>query len=343
MTPITYPFDTPPKIGEAIEVADGVLWLRLPLPMALDHVNIFALRDGDGWCVIDSGYYSKDAITLWQDILRGALGGLPITRLILTHHHPDHVGMMGWLQTTQNARLYTSRTAWLYSRMMTLDVCEVWSQQAVAFYRTAGVSADMIAERTRKRPFNFADCVYPMPLGFHRLDEGDILSIGSRDWQVRLGGGHAPDQVTLWSQSDNLVIAGDQVLPTISPNIGVYPTEPLADPLTDWLASCESFRRIARDNHFVLCGHKLPFIGLPARLGQLIDNHHGALARLMDFLRVPNTAVGCFDVLYKRSIKDGEFGLALAEALAHLNHLYLAGKITRELDEDGVLRFFASD
>lgn len=336
MKSIKFPFETAPKEGKAIEIADGILWLRLPLPMALDHVNIYALRDGNGWCIIDTGYYSKGSIALWETILAGPLKGDPITRVFLTHHHPDHVGMVGWFQSVQGVELWTSRTTWLYSRMLTIDTQEVWPQESLDFYKGAGMDPDFYAQKSKERPFNFSDIVYPMPLGFRRVKDEEIIKIGSRDWTVRMGDGHSPEQATLWCDADNLVIAGDQILPGISSNIGVHPTEPMADPVSEWLASCEKFQKIAREEYLVLGGHKLPFTGLPTRMSQLIKNHHHALDRLELFLKEPKTAVDCFGVLFKRKIGAPEYGLAMAEAIAHVNHLYLKGKVTRQKNENGV-------
>lgn len=335
MQQITFPFETPPNEGDAIEIADGILWMRLPLPMKLDHVNVYALRENDGWCIVDTGYHSKRGIKLWQQLLAGPLKGDPIHRVLLTHHHPDHVGMVGWFQSELGAELVTTRTAWMYSRMLTVDTQDEWPAETLDFYRSAGMDEEIYNERANNRPFNFSDIVYPMPLGFTRIKDGDEIELGGRNWKVLTGDGHSPEHATLWSMDDNIVIAGDQILPGISPNVGVYPTEPLADPLAEWLYSCEKFKKIATNDHFVLGGHKLPFKGLPKRLDQLIDNHHAALQRLLTHLKRPSTAAGCFDVLYKRKIGGGEYGLALVEAIAHLNHLWLADKVTRTKDENG--------
>ncbi len=330
---IRHPFQTPPAEGEAVEVAPGVLWLRLPLPMALDHVNIYALDEGDGWTLVDAGLSTKRSKAIWERLLAGPLGGKPVSRVILTHHHPDHVGLAGWFQA-MGAELLATRTAWLYARMLALDVQERPSAEEMVFYRRAGVMGDALARRGSERPFNFADVVDPLPLGFIRLEEGQTLRAAGRDWVVRIGHGHAPDHATLWSE-DGLVLGGDQLLPGISANIGVYPTEPDADPLTEWLDSCRRFQAFARDDHLILPGHKLPFTGLPFRLPQMIENHESALVRLLDLLALPRVAVDCFPALFKREIGPAEHGLALVEAVAHLNCLLRRGLVSRSLSTDG--------
>lgn len=332
--PLAHPFPDPPAPGQAVTVAPGVLWLRLPLPMALDHVNVYALDGPDGWTLVDTGMDSRRARSRWAELLAGPLAGRPVVRVIVTHHHPDHIGLAGWFQSI-GAELVTTRTAWLYARMLALDVQDRPAAQAVAFWRNAGMPADMLAARLAERPFNFADCVAPLPLGFTRIADGDRVQAAGRAWTVRTGGGHAPEQATLWSE-DGLVIGGDQLLPKITPNVGVYPTEPGADPLADWLESCRRFRSLAQEHHLVLPGHKTPFTGLPRRLDDLIEGHETGLARVMARLaEAPATACDLFPALYRRAIASAEYGLALVEAVAHLNHLHARGRVARDLRADG--------
>ncbi|MCX7888882.1 MAG: MBL fold metallo-hydrolase [Rhodobacteraceae bacterium] len=328
------PADGPPRPGEAAEVAPGILWLRLPLPMALDHVNVYALDDGDGWTVVDTGLDTRESRAIWQDLLAGPLREKALKRIVVTHHHPDHVGLAGWLQG-QGAALWTTRTAFLLARMLTLDVQERPVAQALAFWRAAGMPEAEIAGRAAERPFNFADVVAPIPPGHVRLKDGDGLTMGGRRWIVRMGDGHAPEHATFWCEDEPLVIGGDQFLPGITPNIGVYATEPDADPLGEWLASCAAFGRHARPGQLVLPGHRRPFAGLPDRLQEMIAHHRRALDLLEAALDEPRTAIGCFPVLYRRPIGPGEQGLALAEAVAHLNHLLRSGRATREMGPDG--------
>lgn len=332
---IHYPHETPPAKGTAREIADGILWIRLSMPLGLDHVNVYALREPNGWTVIDTGLDTKLNRREWAAIIKDDLRGDPILRVVVTHHHPDHVGLAGWFMA-QGAELWMTRTAWLTARMLTLDEEPTPSPEAVSFWRGAGMDEALLSKRLDNRPFNFCDTVYPLPLGFTRLEEGAVHRLGGRDWVVHLGQGHAPDHATLWCQDAPLVLAGDQLLPSISPNLGVYPTEPMADPVAEWLESCARFETMAREDHLVLPGHKLPYHGLPARLAQLSDNHHGALARLREHLRAePRTAVDCFAPLFKRQIDEATYGLAMVEAVAHLNHLYHLGEVAREMDARG--------
>ena len=332
---IAFPDEFPPDPGTAREIADGILWIRLPLPFRLDHVNVYALDDGDGWTVIDAGIHSKRGQATWNSLLEGPLAGKPLKRVVLTHHHPDHVGSAGWLRTEFGAEIWATRTAWLMARMLTLDVEEVYPPETVQFYRQTGMGEERLAKRIAERPFNFADTVAHIPLGYRRIQEGETITIGGRVWDIRIGNGHAPEHATFWSHDGEVVISGDQVIPNISSNLGVYPTEPEADPVGEWLEACERFKPFATDDQLVLPGHKMVFTGLPARLNQLIENHHTALERLLDHLEEPQVAAGCFVALFGREIEDGAYGLALVEAVGHLNHLLKLGKVERTLREDG--------
>ncbi len=336
---ISYPWDTPPENGQVIEVADGILWLRLPLPMALDHVNIYALDDGDGWTLIDTGMKWGKVPAMWQAVLDGPLAGKPVTRVMSTHHHPDHIGFNGWFVEKFGAQLFSTRTSYLMGRMLTLDEQPAYNETQLTFYRRAGMRGDLFETRSKERPFNFADMVHPIPLGFSRLREGDVVNMGGRDWDVHIGHGHAPSHATFWCKDEPLALSGDQIIPSISSNIGVYPTEPDANPLDDWLNSCARFADMGTEQQLVLPGHKTPFRGLPLRMHQLIENHHGALDRLRDALKTPKTAGEVLEPVFKRTIKDGEYGLALVEALAHCNYLWLKGDVTRSLHDDGAYRW----
>lgn len=336
---IRTPFPDAPAPGEVTQVAPGVLWARMPLPMALDHVNIYVLDDGPGWTVVDTGFDTRTTRAAWAALLEGPLADKPVTRVIGTHHHPDHIGLAGWFQTVHGAELWMTRTAWLMARMLHLDEQPEPTPQALAFWRAFGMDEAIFAQRATERPFNFCDVVAPLPQGFHRIRQDDVIRSAGRDWDVVIGHGHAPAHAVFLSRDDNLILGGDQLLPSISANLGVYPTEPGADPVADWLDSCARLQPLARADHLVLPGHKLPFTGLALRLVQMIDNHHHALTRLRAHLRTPRRGGECFPPLFRRGIGADTYGLAMAETIAHLNHLYLRGEITRSMGADGAWRW----
>lgn len=332
---LMFPWDEPPTEGAVTEVAEGVLWARLPLPMALDHVNIFFLREDTGWAMVDTGFDTKRTRAIVEKLRAGPLGGMPITRLLVTHHHPDHVGLAGWLQS-QGAELLMTRTAWLMARMLTLDEQSVPTPETVEFCRLWGMDPELLAQRAQERPFNFADIVAPMPVGYTRLSEGDEVTFGNRRWHVARGDGHAAEHAVLYEVGGDLVLGGDQLLPGISPNLGLYPSETNADPIGDWLDACDRLTPLARADHLVLPGHKLPYRGLPTRMISLRQNHVTALDRLHAHLQTPRTGGECFTPLFKRKISGKLYGLAFFEAIAHLQHLHLTGRAKRTTRDDGV-------
>ena len=331
-TGLRFPWERPPGPGEAIEVADGILWLRLPLPMKLDHVNVYALDEGDHWTIVDTGMDLASGREAWDALLNGPLADKPVGRVVVTHHHPDHVGLLGWF-AARGAEVWATRLGWTLARMLQLDHNELPPPEQLAFRRRAGMPPDLLEKFAAERPFNFSTCTAPIPLGYRAIAEGARLRLGGRDWVVHFGHGHAPDHATFWSTDGTLVLAGDQIIPGISSNIGVYPSEPEADPLAEWLESCARLRGVAGGNDpLVLPGHKLPFRGVGFRLTQLIENHEGALDRVLASLRRgPRTAAELFEPIFRREVGGSQYGLALAESVAHMNHLYRAGRVSRTL------------
>ena len=330
---LTFPFPDPPAPGASVEVEPGVHWLRLPLDGALNHVNVYALDDrlhgGAGWTLVDTGIDIPAHRAAWEDALAGPLAGAPVARVIVTHHHPDHVGLAAWL-TRDGAPLCMTRTAYLLARALTLDVHDRPPAAQIAYWRRAGLSEADIAARAAHRPSNFADTVGRLPPTYLRIRDGESLCLAGRLWTVRTGDGHAPDQATFWSQDGRLVLGADQLLPGISANLGAWVTEPDADPVAEWLESCARLEPHATPAQLVLPGHKLPYRGLPARLKAMQAGHHAALERLLEALADgPHDALSLFPALFGRRVHAGEFALALAETLGHLNHLHRRGAVVR--------------
>jgi glyoxylase-like metal-dependent hydrolase (beta-lactamase superfamily II) len=340
--PLRMPFDAP-GFGETTQIAEGVFWARMPMPKPLGHVNVYAFDDGACWTIVDTGVDTPRTRSLWLQLLSCTFAAKPVGRVIVTHHHLDHIGLAGWFVSEHGAELATTRTAYLMARMLQLDVQEAPTPQMLGFWKSCGMDPEMFEARSAQRPFNTADTVAPLPLGFQRLCDGDKIEIGKRLWDIRIGHGHAPEHATFWSRENDLVIGGDQLLGSISPNLGVSATEPDADTVGEWMASCANFMEHATEDQLVLVGHKNPYTGLPARLQQLRANHLAALDRLLVHLQRPHTACGCFPALFRKDIASGEYGLAMVESMAHCVHLYKQGLVTRTKDEDGATWWQSKD
>jgi glyoxylase-like metal-dependent hydrolase (beta-lactamase superfamily II) len=317
-----------PEAGKLHEVAPGVFWLRMPLPFSLDHINLWVLDDGDGWALVDTGLNAANCKAVWTDLLAGPLALRPVTRVIVTHYHPDHLGMAGWLTYKTGAPLVMARTEYLMARMLTLDIADAPPSQAVEFFARAGWPEDALARFRAKGWGRFSLAVTRLPPSYLRIADGDTLRIGGRAWHIVTGRGHTPEHACLVSEDDGLMIAGDQVLPRITSNVSVYSTEPEADPLGDWLESIEKLRRLDA-KLYVLPAHNEPFTGIQARLNQLEADHHRKLDALEAFLAEPRSARQCFEVLFGRQIGEDEMMMATGEALAHLHYLERRGRATR--------------
>lgn len=332
---LIYPFGDPPGFGEAVEVAPGVLWMRLSMPIALNHINVYAVEDGDGWAVIDTGLNIPDSRERWDALLAGPLGGRPVTRVICTHMHPDHIGLAGWLCERFDAPLVMTRLEYVTARMLLADTGQAAPEAGAVHYRAAGWDEDQI--ETYRREFGqFGRAVSAMPTGYVRIREGGRVSIDGQDWRVVVGEGHSPEHACLWREADGVVLGGDQILPRISSNVSVWPTEPDADPLGDWLDSLERMKTVFPDDVLVLPSHGEPFRGVQIRLDALIRGHGTALKRLERTLKSPQRAVDVFPALFARPVGDGVRGMATGESLAHLNYLLHRGRISRTRDADGV-------
>ena len=261
--------------------------------------------------------------------------GKPIKRVICTHLHPDHVGLAGWLTERFDCELWMSREEFLMCRAMVADTDRQAPDVAIRFYRAAGYNEEQV-ESYRKKFGNFGRAIAPLPDSFRRLVDRETITISGRYWQVIVGSGHSPEHVTLYCPALKLLISGDQVLPRITPNVSVFPTEPESDPLKEWLRSSARIREILPDDLLVLPAHEAPFYGLHVRMSQLIETHKRDLKHLFDHLAEPRRAVDCFPALFKRDIGAGSIGLAIGETIAHLNCLLGRHRITRSRDAQGV-------
>ena len=340
---LTYPLGRAgPEYGTVIQLADGVGWTRSPVPGSLNHINLWLLDDDDpgsgsgagGVALVDSGLDIAPAREAWEAVIAGPLAGRTVTRIIVTHFHPDHLGLAGWLAVRFGIRLWMTRGEWLFARMLTSDVRDAPPHEALDYWRRAGWSEERIAAETEKGWGRFAAVVSPVPVSFVRMQDGERLRIGGREWRVVIGSGHSPEHACLVDEACKLMIAGDQVLPRITSNVSLSLSEPEADPLGEWLASIARLRTLP-DDLLVLPSHGEPFTGLHARLDALAEGHRGRLDALHEFLSEPRRAVDCFGVLFGRPIGDGAYGLATGEALAHLRRLEVEGRAVREL-RDGV-------
>ena len=342
---LSYPCGDPPQTGLSREIAPGVLWIRMSMPFTLNHINLWALRDGSaddleaGWAIVDSGLQNLDTASAWRQLLSGSgpLAGRKITRVLVTHMHPDHIGMAGWMTRRFDCSLWMTRLEYLHCRVLTADTGREAPEDGVRFYRKAGWDDDDI-ENYRARFGGFGKMIHQLPDSYRRLQDGQRLMIGAHEWHVVVGTGHSPEHACFHCPELKLFISGDQVLPKISSNVSVFPTEPDADPLGDWLASIEKIKHEVPDDVLVLPAHNDPFHGLHARLDYLYQGHQRGLERLKRCLSEPRRAVDVFGALFARQItsEPNLLGLATGESVAHINYLLRRGEAVVERMDKGV-------
>ncbi|TDI61650.1 MAG: MBL fold metallo-hydrolase [Alphaproteobacteria bacterium] len=339
---LRYPIETPPAPGKTIEVAPGIKWLQMPLPFALNHINLYLLDEGDGWTIVDTGICDEGVQKIWEDIFAGELDGKPVKRVIVTHMHPDHIGNAGWLCRRWGVELYTSRTEFYYARGLMADRSEGFQDDALRFYVRGGIDQKILDE-IRQRGFgNYHTMTGTLPLGYRRLIDGETMTIGDRVWQIITGSGHSPEHVCLYNADLDILLSGDQVLPRITSNVSVHPMEPEENPMKYWLESHEKFKSIPA-TAFVLPSHNRPFYGLHDRLDYLIYHHEDRMDALEEACVEPKMAAELLGVLFKRELDSFQMMLALGECFAHLHCLMDRNKIVRTLDDNGMYRFQTVD
>jgi glyoxylase-like metal-dependent hydrolase (beta-lactamase superfamily II) len=338
---LAYPHAEGPAEGMTAEVAPGLHWVRMRVPFPPEHINLWLLEDGAGWTIVDCGLGLEATHAAWDQIFATRLGGRPVTRIVVTHFHPDHVGSATWLAARWGAEVWMTEGEWMTARGVHAPASDADIAAKLDFYRRNGVPADGLeAYRTPPNAF-YRKMVPEIPARFVRLRGGQDLAIGARNWRIVIGRGHAPEHACRWCAELGVLIAGDILLPRISPNVSVWATEPFGDPLADFLGSLDGFAPVA-DETLVLPAHGLPYLGIHARIAALRGHHESHLATIAAALRAePRHAVGCFPLLFRREIGAANMGLALGEAVAHLHRLEAQGRARRETGADGIHRFRA--
>jgi len=338
-----YPFgDAVPVPGAVRDIAPGVRWVRMGLPFALDHINLWLLEDGAGWTIVDCGITSDPTKAAWEQVFANELQGKPVTRVIATHMHPDHIGLAHWLTERWSCRLWVSATDFSVARLSSQTTSGFGGERAAAFFASHGLTDPDSVAKVRARANYYAGMVPKVPEAYRRLMDGMVVRIGAHDWRCIAGYGHAPEHIALHCPELNLLISGDMVLPRISTNVSVYDLEPESNPLTLYLDSLARYEGLARDT-LVLPSHGKPFTGLQVRIRQLRDHHDERLAEVIGACGdKPCHAAELLPVLFKRKLDLHQTTFAMGEAIAHLHTLWYAGRLARARGDDGVWRFSAS-
>lgn len=340
---LAYPLgETLPATGGLLALADGVQWLRMPLPFALDHINLWLLadrRDGrTGYTVIDCGAATDATRAAWEQVFAQGMDGAPLLRVLATHCHPDHVGLSDWLCARFGAPLWMSTGEYAFARMMSAALPGVDGTAALPHFERHGLADPALRAQLGERRSYYPTLVPAVPAAYTRIQDGQRIAIGGRDWRVIAGFGHSPEHAALYCEALNVLVSGDMVLPRISTNVSVFAVEPEGNPLQLYLDSLARFDALPADT-LVLPSHGRPFTGLHTRIAQLRAHHDARLAEVVEACRQPTSAADIVPLMFRRPLDAHQLTFALGEALAHLHKLWYDGILRRSQDSDGILRF----
>lgn len=338
MSALEFPFAQAPAPGAVRAIAPGVHWLRMLLPFALDHINLWLLEDGDGWTIVDTGLGDEATRVLWDQVLAGAAGKRRVRRVLVTHFHPDHAGNAGWLCERFGVPLWMTQAEYLTAHAVRDGFAGHVPDATLALFRANGLD-DARHAQMGARGNHYRRVVGELPTCYRRIMDGESIAIGAHRWRVIAGYGHAPEHASLYCEALGLVISGDMLLPRISTNVSVWPTDPEGDPLGHFLRSIRRYRELPAAT-LVLPSHGLPFRGAHARIAQLEAHHEQRLAELLDACReAPRSAADVLELLFRRKLDTHQMFFAMGEAIAHLHYLERAGRLRRAVGDDGVARF----
>ncbi len=332
---LRFPFPQAPAPAGATEIAPGLLWLRFPLPFRLNHINVFLIEDAGGWAIVDTGIANQATRDFWEALAAGLLAGSKLTRLIVTHFHPDHIGLAGWLAERFGVPLVTTQTTYLQCLNISLSPGALDAPVYRDFYTRRGLKAEQTAI-VFTQGHAYLKMVTPLPPIFERIANGDRLKIGGRTFQIITGEGHAPEHAMLYSAEDKLLIAGDQVMERISPNVSVWAVDPHGDPLGLYLRSLQELKARVPDDVLVLASHHRPFYGLHERIGELAEHHAERCDAIFEAARTPKTAAELLPVLFHKPLDPHEMSFAFSEVLAHMNYMLRQGTLAWAEPADGI-------
>ncbi len=316
-----------PGFGQTSTITEGLEWLRMPLPFDLNHINLWLLRDGAGWVIVDTGAGDERTLEIWPEVFAGPMRGDAATHVVATHMHPDHIGCAGFLARHFDVDFWITRDEYMLCRILVADTGRPAPEEGVRFYQAAGFDDEHITHY--KKAFGmYGRFVTPMPEAFKRLKNDDSIALGDAEWRVITGGGHSPEHASLYDADRNILISGDQLLPTISSIVGVWPTEPRANPLAEWFKGLRNLKAQVPEDVLVLPAHGRPFCGAHERIDALIAEHEERLDRLKSCCAEPKRVVDTFADLFKSEINDGNRIMATGEALSHMHYLIAKGEMS---------------
>ncbi len=333
--PSSVPPLDPPDIGQRVEIRSGLWWVRMPLPFALDHINLWLIEGDSGYTIVDAGIATDAVRSAWEVVLSGL--DKPVSDILVTHFHPDHLGLASWLAATTGAPVHMSAAEYLSAHLVRTEQGGHGVADMLRFYSRHGLE-ESVRRAAVARGNTYRIRVPDLPNEYRRLRGGDTIELGGNTWHQVAGFGHSPEHIALHSPTLAVLISGDMLLPRITTNISVYAMAPEEDQLSRYLSSLAAWKSLP-DDTLVLPSHGMPFFGARPRI-EAIEAHHAVRLRaLEDACAVPMAAAEVLPTLFVRPLDLHQTMFAMGETIAHLSHLAKAGRLDRTCDADHVLRF----
>lgn len=319
---LEYPFGNNAQLAQAELLRTGVYRLAIPLPGALsmEHINTWIVDEGDSWSLVDCGYDFSPARQAWQGLERTLFAKKPVNRIVVTHHHVDHSGLAGWLSNRYGAAIYMAE-AEFNARCQVFLRQGLWSrEEGIDFFERAGLTAVEYETVANWLEFNIQG--FDRPIGRYRtLDGLDHLSIGEHAWQVITVRGHSPAHTCLYCENLGVLVAGDNLLPSLAAFVGIEPGDSLAfDPLGRFLSDVKQLKELPADT-LVLPAHGAPFIGLHNKLEQVEQHYRALLEKVLCACAEPSTVMAITRRFFPERIIQKNPFFTVAKVAAVVNHL----------------------
>ncbi len=326
---IQYPLNNQPGPGAYLEVIPGIIWLRMPLPLALDHINLWLIDEGESWALVDTGFNAAVCRGVWDSLSMTLLKGKPIGRIIVTHYHPDHIGLAGYLYHRYETDLSMTQITAERARFLFSGRVDDCRDAVAAFCRLNGVEAiDLYVNFVTGQNYRQIISALPEQVGFVHHERP--INLAGSEWRPIVARGHAEDHLSLYNPQLNILISGDQVLPAITTNVGIHFNNADEDALAQYLASMDRFSALPEDA-LVLPSHGKVFKGLHNRIAFIHENHQRQLDKTLALCTVPMTAWDMTHKLFTREMDELNTLLAFGESLAHLTYLANRGRLQQQL------------
>ncbi len=332
---LDYPYSKRPPNGEVLEVSPNLYWLRMPLPIALNHINLWLLEGKNGWTIIDSGMANDESKDIWINLFETIFKGKALEDLLITHMHLDHSGLAGWLSDYWEVDPHFTEKEYQETQLLSKGIEKSQEFIALDFYKSCGYD-DASIKRYLERVTYRKTLVTPINRNYKKIKNNEIITLGDNEWEVVIANGHSPEHACLYSKENNIFICGDVILPRITPNISVRPFHADSNPLDDWINSLKNIKKRIPDDALILPSHGYPYYGAHKRIDSIIEDHMEKLESLYAFCNQSKNVIEVFPALFANKINENALILAVGESLAHLNYLIGEGRMEMKKNNDGI-------